>query len=1211
MGIASRQVVLRTKKYAGIIFRRTRARRGSRAALRDEVGNERSGYGEGSDEDDGRSVVDAMSSGGVHVDIQNGGVIAEKNDALLGFTEDVESEFGALLDSPGGGDSVGDSEHGLTAARAVVVGSDADVVAEEELQDSTPDVDALNSGQSGEEQSGNEDNENEVLCCNSNPTGATSTSTPPSPSVTSALSSSSSSTNATQATQEALDFDDDVETELDALLSMSSGASSSAMAEQTVVEPGADRPRGSQPNNMMMNAQTPSSSHYTTRSRSNPQKKPQAVTVYVGNLPLDATEGDLRHIFGGLTIKAVRTGSPPQRNRDKPVTTKYMHVVFETVEDMNQAVKRNRMLFRGNNLVVQYSHAALSLLTGEDKDKDNDKEKEKKEEEGQHEPVVSAESRIPTGSGAYGRRGSSVISGNRTSMVSPASTSSAPLSETVSSLGHVSAVSVERERDVDSVGVPTTSELETKEAPSEESTFWRKWKPSGASSLDLVGGDDTSSASSTLTAPTRTTTTTTTAPALPRNDIIEAQARGNRGRPLKKGKDSKMRVFQVSDGRMHLGSALDTRQAPSFPGPKSNSEGSREGPPLRFLPIGGLGEIGMNCMLIAHYDRYILLDSGLMFPDFDEFGMQKVLPDTSFIARYKNKIEAIVITHGHEDHIGALPWVFPALDVHVKLYATKFTMQLVKKKMLEYGLWDEKRFVTINLGSKYPIGPFEAESFRVTHSIPDCIGLVLRCEDGTILHTGDWKIDEKPVDGEHFDREALERIGKEGVTLMMSDSTNVMSPGRTIGESDVEKNLHRAVEAYNGQGRLIVTQFASNLMRLGSVKRAADAAGRSMCLLGRSFETYMNCARLAGVAPFSMNDCIDSGDIDMIPDDKLLVVTTGSQGEPNAQLSLAASGASKVLKLQDTDRVLYSAKCIPGNDSKVMGLMNEIARCGTSIVMGRQDGLHCSGHGCSEEQREVIRLVNPQHFLPVHGEYTFLQAHAGIARECGVQHTSVIHDGQLLGVYNLRNRNEVSRSSATLMGEVNLRCFYNDGGNATGDNMEQRLAERMRVADGGMIIASVEIQRPAQGSKASTIGDFNIEVQCKCMYTQKGEHVRMLRNKIEAVLQASPADVSLKALEQSASKALRDYAHKVMKKRPDLCVFVHEVRDLNEAREVSMTHRTEARSGRINRNVLPPKPQSDDSRRGPGASSFSRAGGTSSSSSGGGAKRHRRTDRSR
>lgn len=627
-------------------------------------------------------------------------------------------------------------------------------------------------------------------------------------------------------------------------------------------------------------------------------------------------------------------------------------------------------------------------------------------------------------------------------------------------------------------------------------------------------------------------------------------------------RNSKMRVFQVSDGKMHLGSALDTKLAPGFPGdgPSGSTprDAAREGPPLRFLPIGGLGEIGMNCMLISHYDRYILLDAGLMFPDYDEFGMQRVLPDTSFIARWRHKIEGLVITHGHEDHIGALPWVFPALDAHVKLYATKFTMQLIKKKMLEFGLWDERRFVTISLGSRVQIGPFEAESFRVTHSIPDCIGLVLRCDDGTILHTGDWKIDEKPADGEHFDREALERIGREGVTLMMSDSTNILSPGRTIGEADVERNLHRAVEAYDGKGRLIVTQFASNLARLGAVKRAADAAGRSVCLLGRSFETYLNCARLAGVAPFPLGDIIDASEMDGLPDERLLVVTTGSQGEPNAQLSLAASGASKKLRLVETDQILYSAKCIPGNDAKVMGLMNQIARCGSSVVMGSQAGLHCSGHGYNEEQREVIRLVNPQHFLPVHGEYTFLQAHAGLARECGVQHTSVIHDGQLLGVYNLRNRREVSRSSAALMGEANLRCFYNDGGNATGDNVEQRLSERMRLADSGIVIASVEIAHVTRGKANGGKGRWQcaVEVQCRCMYTQRGQHVHQLRTKIADSVQRMLDQNSSRQLpegaageiERAASKAARDYAYKVMKKRPDVCVFVHRVVDLSRAR---------------------------------------------------------------
>ena len=236
-----------------------------------------------------------------------------------------------------------------------------------------------------------------------------------------------------------------------------------------------------------------------------------------------------------------------------------------------------------------------------------------------------------------------------------------------------------------------------------------------------------------------------------------------------------------SDGVEHLGSALDVLSQRPFPGPPPE-----EGPPLRILPIGGLCEIGMNCMLIGAQDRYILVDAGLMFPDQAEIGMQKVLPDASFLRQWRDKIEAVVITHGHEDHIGALPWVIPALDPSTPIYSGSFVMSLVKRRLVEYGLWDQSRMHTFKMRERFNLGPFECEPVRVTHSIPDCCGLILRSEFGNIVHTGDWKMDENPADGDGFDKEAFEQIGNEGVALLMSDSTNVLSPGRTTSEKIVE-----------------------------------------------------------------------------------------------------------------------------------------------------------------------------------------------------------------------------------------------------------------------------------------------------------------------------------------------------------------------------------------------------------------------------------------
>lgn len=514
------------------------------------------------------------------------------------------------------------------------------------------------------------------------------------------------------------------------------------------------------------------------------------------------------------------------------------------------------------------------------------------------------------------------------------------------------------------------------------------------------------------------------------------------------------RVIHRSDGVDHLGSALQGAARRPFPGPPKG-----QGPPIRVLPIGGLGEIGMNCMLIGVHDRYILVDAGLMFPDVTDLGMQKILPDTSFLAQWRDRIEALIITHGHEDHIGALPWVVPALDPSTPIFAGGFPMQLVKRRLQEYNMWDESRMHTMAMRQPFAAGPFQVEPYRVTHSIPDCCGLVLRSEHGTVVHTGDWKIDEDPIDGEQFDRGVFEQLAKEGVTLFMSDSTNVLAPGRTASERVVEGSLIKRVLGHQGKGRVITTQFASNIHRLAAVKKAADASGRKIAFIGMALTTYLEAAFREGRAPFDPKELVPQGDIDDYDPNQLLIVTTGSQAEPRSALSLAAREASHLLRLQPSDLILYSAKVIPGNDTRVMQMMNRVSQLGPEIAMGRDENLHTSGHAYRGEMEEVLRLVKPQHFLPVHGEYAFLCAHAQLARENNVNFTSVIRNGEMLGVKDRRNGKTLSTGSMAVLGEVPLTQFYNDGNRGTGSALEMGMEERQQLSTEGIVIVAVDVVR--------------------------------------------------------------------------------------------------------------------------------------------------------
>eukprot|EP00250_Pteridium_aquilinum_P012858 c20989_g1_i1 orf=816-3770(-) len=573
-----------------------------------------------------------------------------------------------------------------------------------------------------------------------------------------------------------------------------------------------------------------------------------------------------------------------------------------------------------------------------------------------------------------------------------------------------------------------------------------------------------------------------------------------------------------------------------------------EGPPLRILPIGGLGEIGMNCMLVGHYDRYILIDAGLMFPDYEDLGVQRILPDTGFIHRWRHKIEALVITHGHEDHIGALPWVFPVLDPSTPVYATSFTMELIKRRLDEYAINCDGRLKTFDMKTRFNAGPFDIEPIRVTHSIPDCCGLILRCQDGTILHTGDWKIDESPADKKIFDRTALEQLSNEGVTLLMSDSTNVLSPGRTTSEADVAKALmHRILKA---KGRVITTQFASNVHRLGSVKAAAEASGRKLVFLGMSLRTYLDAAWKDGQAPFDPSILVKPEDMDLYAPRDLLIVTTGSQAEPRAALNLASLGSSRSLKLNKDDLVLYSAKVIPGNEIRVMKMMNRIAELGPNIAMGRADNLHTSGHAYRDELEEVIKLVKPQHFMPVHGEYAFLKEHERLGKECGIRHTAVIKNGEMLGVAHLRNRRVLSTGFSPL-GREDLTLMYNDGDKAFGTATDLCVGERMRIALNGIVIASIDVSRrdtdkkhpPKRGEKVggSQSGlKGRIKVTTRCLWVDRGKLLEALQRAASAALASLRLDATLGLIEHTVGVALRKVVQKYSNRRPDVIVIATE-----------------------------------------------------------------------
>ncbi|MGM0577769.1 MAG: ribonuclease J [Myxococcota bacterium] len=553
--------------------------------------------------------------------------------------------------------------------------------------------------------------------------------------------------------------------------------------------------------------------------------------------------------------------------------------------------------------------------------------------------------------------------------------------------------------------------------------------------------------------------------------------------------------------------------------------------PLQVMPVGGLGEIGMNCMLIGHRDRWIMVDCGIQFPDPWEVGVERRLPDLRMLADWKDRIEAVVITHGHEDHIGALPWVLPVLG-DVPVYASSFTRELIRYRLDEHGLWAGDVVTLYSVGETFQAGPFEIEAVRVTHSLPDCASLVLRCEDGTILHTGDWKIDEQPVDGEHFDREAFERIGREGVTLMLSDSTNVLTPGRTRSETEVAIGLREHIEGWHD--RVVVTLFASNLHRVRSLAQIAEETGRRLVFAGRSLFKYVEAATVDGRAPVARDRVVRADKLDEIAPARTLLLTTGSQGELNAALGRAARGAHRDVRIGRGDLLLHSARVIPGNEARLYSMFNELGRRGANLVYGRRSGIHASGHAREDELRELIGLVKPGHFIPVHGEYTFLTRHAAVARDAGVPGATVIENGERFSFAAGAHHGEMADGERS--GFEDLETLYNYGP-ATGDRDEMRLSERLRVAWNGLVVVDAEIETVDGRRRAASV-----ELHTRALWLEDQRLLSAMHGAVERSVAMCPGRTPLPEMEEAIRGGIRSLCRKRTGTKPDVVVVLHEGR---------------------------------------------------------------------
>lgn len=470
---------------------------------------------------------------------------------------------------------------------------------------------------------------------------------------------------------------------------------------------------------------------------------------------------------------------------------------------------------------------------------------------------------------------------------------------------------------------------------------------------------------------------------------------------------------------------------------------------LVFLPLGGSGEIGMNLNLFGigrpGSRDWVIVDIGVTFGNEDTPGIDVIMPDTAFIEQRKHKLLGIVLTHAHEDHMGALARLWPRLRCPV--YATPFTMWLVKDRLAEAGLLDEVELIELPLKGSFSLGPFDFELITLTHSIPEPNALAIRTEFGTILHTGDWKIDPSPQIGTGVDEAALKQLGKDGVLAMICDSTNVFSPGESGSEEGVREELTRLIGEYDGKAVAVAT-FASNVARLQSVMYAARENNRSVCLIGRSMKRMTAAAKAVGMLQ-DVGHILSEEEAQAMPAGHILYLCTGSQGEPRAALSRIAAGQHRSVKLKDGDVVIFSSKIIPGNEIGIFALQNALADDGVRIVTEKDRPIHVSGHPNRDELKRMYEWVKPKIAVPVHGERRHLLEHASFAKTVGAKTSMPGRNGEMM---------RLSPNGPKIVDIVPSGRLYEDGGLiVSADDDALRLRKKMAYA--GHIGVSVVVDQ--------------------------------------------------------------------------------------------------------------------------------------------------------
>ena len=468
---------------------------------------------------------------------------------------------------------------------------------------------------------------------------------------------------------------------------------------------------------------------------------------------------------------------------------------------------------------------------------------------------------------------------------------------------------------------------------------------------------------------------------------------------------------------------------------------------VKIIPLGGLNEIGKNMTAIEYKNDIVIIDCGLKFPDEDMFGIDVVIPDITYLLKHKDKVSGIFLTHGHEDHIGALPYVLKQLNVPV--YGTKLTLGIVQSKLKEHNLLSTTELITVKPRDVVRLNSVSVEFIKTNHSIADSVAIAIHTPLGAVLHTGDFKVDYTPIDGEPMDFARFAELGKKGVLLMMADSTNVERPGYTMSEKIVGESLCRIFG--KSKGRIIVATFASNIHRIQQIIDAAAMYGRKVAVSGRSMENIVQVAIELGYIKIEKENLVSIDQINKYNNDEIVIITTGSQGEPMSALARMATSEHRKVNIVSGDTIIISATPIPGNEKLVSRVIDQLFKKGAEVVYGSSEAVHVSGHACQEELKLMQTLVRPKYFIPVHGEYRHLKQHGELANSIGVPKSNILiaEIGDVIEV----TRNSIKKSGSVISGQIFV------DGLGVGDVGNIVIRDRKHLSQDGILTVVVTLSK--------------------------------------------------------------------------------------------------------------------------------------------------------